>query len=102
LVIPASLSVPFSIAGEVIPNRVGRRPRDSPDLRDGRMLPITAKGDAKERHGDTECRENRSFESARNFGDTTAAPRQSVPSQGLARPIGQIAMVAVLFIFTVE
>src|SRR6266404_9266077 len=34
---------------------------------------MQAKGDAKERCGDTECRENRSFESAGNFGDATAA-----------------------------
>jgi hypothetical protein len=32
-----------------------------------------AKGDAKERRGDTECCENRSLESAGNFGDATAA-----------------------------
>jgi hypothetical protein len=33
------------------------------------MVPIVAKGDAKERRCDMECRENRSSESAGNFGD---------------------------------
>src|SRR5258708_8534208 len=63
----------LSIAGTVIPNRRRRRTHNSARLSDRRLLPIVAKGDAKERRGDTECRENRSFESAGNFGDTAAA-----------------------------
>src|ERR1700736_1015954 len=58
---------------QAIPNCAGHRPRNSARLRAGRMVPIVAKGDAKERRGDTECRENRSSESAGNFGDATAA-----------------------------
>ncbi len=63
----------LSIAGTAIPNRMRRRSHNSARLSDRRLLPIVAKGDAKERRGDTECRENRSFESAGNFGDTAAA-----------------------------
>jgi len=58
---------------QAIPNRAGRRPRDSARLRDGRIFPIVAKGDAQKRRGDTDCRQTRSFESARNFGDAAAA-----------------------------